>query len=315
MKVVIALGGNALDQSEHQGVYENQVLRVKTVARQIVEMIRAGHQVVITHGNGPQVGNLALQQECATSEVPPQPLHVLGAMSQGQIGYLIQRELGNLLRAESVHGSVVSVVTQVVVDKNDGAFLNPTKPIGPFYDRATADRLAKERGYVIKQVKPMGERIFRRVVPSPDPVRIVEAAQLCELVDSGTVVVASGGGGIPVMMDASGSLMGVDAVIDKDLAAERLAEAVKADHLLILTDVDKVKINYGKPGERKLDKMTVSEAKSFMEQGQFPAGSMGPKVLACIRFLEWGGKASAIAGLDEAAEAFKGHAGTQIVVG
>jgi carbamate kinase len=313
LKVVIALGGNALDSPEHQGVYALQVSRVRTASRQILEIINLGHQVVVTHGNGPQVGNLALQQEGSAEEVPPQPLHVLGAMTQGQIGYLIQRELGNLLRENSIKRDVVSVVTQVLVDKKDQAFGNPAKPVGPFYDEATAKKLSAARGYVIKRVKPNGDKVFRRVVPSPDPIRIIESDLLAALVENGAIVVASGGGGIPVIMDKKGKLQGVDAVIDKDLAAERLAEAVTADRLLILTDIDRVRLNYGRPEEKAISSMTLGQAKQYMREGHFLAGSMGPKVLACVRFLEWGGRSGSIASLGKASESLRGTAGTQVV--
>lgn len=314
LKVVIALGGNALDNREHPGAYEAQVENVLTASRQIFEIIKAGYQVVLTHGNGPQVGNLALQQEDSAAEVPPQPLHVLGSMTQGQIGYLLQRELGNILRENSIRRPVVSVVTQVLVDGKDKAFMNPTKPIGPFYDETTAKRLSKERGYKVVRVRPSGTKPFRRVVPSPEPLRIVEADFLSTLVGTGAVVVASGGGGIPVIPDSQGRLSGVDAVIDKDLAAEKLAEAVSADILLILTDVEKVKLNYGKPDEKSVDTMTFGDARKFMREGHFLDGSMGPKVLACMRFVEWGGRKGTITSLGKATEALCGSAGTQITM-
>lgn len=312
LRVVVALGGNALDGKARQGVYAAQVRNALAASRQILEIVKAGHQVVLTHGNGPQVGNLALQQELSAADVPPQPLHVLDSMTQGQIGYLLQREIGNALKGCSIARPVVSVVTQVVVDAKDGAFGDPTKPIGPFYDQGTAKRLAKERGYVIRRVKPRGARAFRRVVPSPEPIGIVEAGAISTLVRSGAIVVASGGGGVPVVPDRLGRLRGVDAVVDKDLAAEKLAEAVDADALLILTDVEKVKLSYGKSGERGIDRMTATEARRYAGEGHFPAGSMGPKVLACVRFVERGGALGVIASFRKGAEALEGRSGTRI---
>ena len=312
MKIILALGGNALERPEQAGTYEEQAGNVRIACEQIAILLKKGHRLVVTHGNGPQVGALALQG-AATREVPEQPLHVLGAMTQGEIGYLLQRELGNQLRAASIKRSVVSLVTQVIVRKEDPAFNNPTKPIGPFYDEETARRLAGERGFVVRKVLPKGRRQFRRVVPSPDPIRIVEAELIAALVETGAVVIASGGGGIPVVDDGTGRIAGVDAVIDKDLAAERLAEAVGADALLVLTNVESVKLNFGKSNESGLREVTVSEAKKYLAAGQFGAGSMGPKVLACIRFLEWGGKVGAISSLERATDVLEGVAGTRIV--
>ncbi|MDV3277083.1 MAG: carbamate kinase [Nitrososphaerales archaeon] len=309
---MLALGGNALGRPEQEGTYEEQAANVKLACAQVVKLLKKGHNLVLTHGNGPQVGALAIQS-AATREVPEQPLHVLGAMTQGEIGYLIQRELGNQLRAASLKRPVVALVTQVVVNRDDPAFQNPSKPIGPFYDETTAKRLATERGFVVKKVLPKGERQFRRAVPSPDPVRIVEAELIAGLVETGAVVISSGGGGIPVVSDGSGQLVGVDAVIDKDLGAERLAEAVSADALLVLTNIEKVKLNFGKSDEKDLDKLSVREAERYLAEGQFGSGSMGPKVLACIRFLKWGGKVGVISSLEKATEALDGTAGTRFV--
>jgi carbamate kinase len=313
LKLVVALGGNAIDRPESRGEYQEQVENVRSACRGIVEIVKAGHRVVVTHGNGPQVGNLAIQQELGSAEVPVQPLHVLGAMTQGQIGYLIQRELSNILTESSVRRRVVSVVTQTLVRPDDPAFKNPSKPIGPFYDRETALKLEKERGYTIRRVRTGSDKGYRRVVPSPDPLRIVEEEIVAALVETGAIVVASGGGGIPVVLDKGGRLVGVDAVIDKDLAAERLAEAVGAERLLILTNVERVMLNYGKRGEMALDSLTLKEAKRHLEEGQFPPGSMGPKVLACVRFVEWGGKEAAIGPLERAGDVLSGKAGTRIL--
>lgn len=311
MKIVVALGGNALLRPEEKGTYEETVENVKVVCRQILKLVQGGNQVALTHGNGPQVGNIALQQS-STTEVPEYPLHVLDAMTQGEIGYLVQRELGNLLHATGSDRQVVSLITQVLVDPRDPSFKNPTKPIGPFYTDQDAARVGRERGFVMKRVAKTGRRPYRRVVPSPDPVKIVESETLSQLMKTGAIVIAGGGGGIPVAKKDAG-YDGVDAVIDKDLCAEKIAEAVGADVLLILTNVDRVKADFGTPKERSIDRMTLSEAKALLAAGQFPAGSMGPKVTACVRFVEQGGKMGVIASIESAVEALDGSSGTRIV--
>ena len=312
MKLVVALGGNALLRPEQKGTYEEVTQNVKVVSAQILRLVELGHQILITHGNGPQVGNIALQQS-ATEEVPESPLHVLGAMTQGEIGYLVQRELGNLLRSRGFAGDVVSLITQVEVSADDPAFDNPSKPIGPFYSEADARRVREERGFVVKKVGKKGSRPFRRVVPSPEPVHIVESEAIAAMMGAGSIVVAGGGGGIPVVRKEGQAYEGVDAVIDKDLCAERLAEAVGAEVLLILTNVDSVKVDYGGPNERALAGVTVAEAKKMLAEGQFPPGSMGPKVTACVRFVEQGGRMGVIASLESAVDALEGTTGTRIL--
>ncbi|MDG7006769.1 MAG: carbamate kinase [Nitrososphaerota archaeon] len=314
MKLVLALGGNAILRPEQKGTYEEVVQNVREASKQIEKLVSMGHQLVLTHGNGPQVGNIALQQ-AATTEVPENPLHVLGAMTQGEIGYLVQRELGNVLRSSGVNKPVISLITQTLVSEDDPSFTNPTKPIGPFYTEAEAKRVQAERGFVIKKVAKGGPKPYRRVVPSPDPVRIIESDAIVEMIRSGSIVVAGGGGGIPVIRRKDSSLDGIDAVIDKDLDAERLAEDVGAEVLLILTNVDAVKLDFGTPRERSLDRVTVTEAKQMLAAGQFPLGSMGPKVLACIRFVEHGGKMGIVASLEKAVDALQGKAGTRVVPG
>ena len=312
MRLVVALGGNALERSDERGTYDEQLRNVRSACTDIVALIEAGHGVAVTHGNGPQVGNLVLQQEKSAVDIPIQPLHVLGSMTQGQIGYMIQRELTNLLKNKGLSSPVVTVITQILVDGNDAAFSNPTKPIGPFYDAEGADRLLKERGVPVMRVKPAGKRIYRRVVPSPEPLRIVEAETIGRLVESGSIVIACGGGGIPVVQNKKGELEGIDAVIDKDLAAEKLAESVQADGLLILTDVEAVKLDYGKPTERSVLRMTPQEARRLIAEGEFLKGSMMPKVMACLRFVEWGGERAIICALGDAADGLEGRAGTRI---
>jgi carbamate kinase len=309
--VVVALGGNAILQREQKGTFEEQLVNVYHTARQLAEMVLSGQwRIVVTHGNGPQVGNILLQQDAAKEVVPPMPMDACGAQSQGLIGYMIQQSLRNIL-AEKGRGDIpiATVVTQVLVDKDDPAFQNPTKPVGPFYSEEEARRLQTEKGW---QVVEDAGRGWRRVVPSPDPKAIVEREAIRMLVENRAIVIASGGGGIPVIKE-DGELKGVEAVIDKDLAGERLAEDVGADVFLILTDVDKVRLNYGRPDERPLDRMTVEEAKRYLAEGHFAKGSMEPKVKAAIRFVEAGGERAVIAALEQAVAALAGEAGTQVV--
>jgi carbamate kinase len=311
LKVVLALGGNALSRPDQKGTYEEEVANVRFVCRQLAQIIADGHQVVLTHGNGPQVGSLAIQ-EASTGDVPVQPLHVLDAMTQGEIGYLIQRELGNELRAAKLSIPVASVVTQVLVDWDDPAFKTPSKPIGPFYDEATAKTISREKGFMMKEINSRSKRGYRRVVPSPDPKSIIEEKVIALMLRAGYVVVAGGGGGIPVVRNSDGSYDGVDAVIDKDLCAEKIAESVGADTLMILTNVEKVNLDNGTERQRSLDSMTSEAAKQFLAAGQFPPGTMGPKVLACVRFVDWGGKQGIIGSLEHALDAMAGKAGTRI---
>lgn len=309
-RIVIALGGNAILKPGQEGRAEDQFNNVRSTCQQIVRMIEIGHQTVITHGNGPQVGAILLQNEEASRVVSAMSLDICGAESQGLIGYMIQQSLRNLLEERGIKVPVVTVVTQVLVDEKDSAFENPTKPVGPFYDEQEARELASERGFTVIDDSGRG---WRRVVPSPDPEGIIEEDAVKLLVESGTVVIASGGGGIPVV-EREGKLIGVEAVIDKDLAGERLATAVKANILLILTGVDGAALNYGTDEERFLDSITVREARQYYEQGHFAAGSMGPKVLAAIRFLENGGESCIIASLENAWSALQGEAGTRISI-
>ncbi|WP_258085090.1 carbamate kinase [Thermococcus thermotolerans] len=313
-RVVIALGGNAILQRGQKGTYEEQMANVMKTAKQIVDIILDGdYEVVITHGNGPQVGALLLHMDAgqATHGIPAQPMDVAGAMTQGQIGYMIQQAIRNELKRRGIDKPVATIVTQTIVDKNDPAFQHPSKPVGPFYDEETAKRLAKEKGWVVIEDSGRG---WRRVVPSPDPKGHVEAPVIVDLVEKGFIVIASGGGGVPVI-EEDGQLKGVEAVIDKDLAGERLAEEVNADIFMILTDVNGAAINFGKPDERWLGKVTVEELRRYYEEGHFKKGSMGPKVLAAIRFVEWGGERAVIAHLEKAVDALEGKTGTQVIKG
>jgi len=309
--ILIALGGNAIKKADETGTAEQQFQNVIETCKHISEIIKRGYRVVITHGNGPQAGNLLIQQEKASKLVPPQPLDVVVAMTQGQIGYMLQQTLITYLKKARLNLSVATVLTQVLVDKNDPDFKNPSKPVGPFYTKKEAEKLAK-KGYIIKKVRPIGEKAYRRVVPSPDPLAIIEQDTIRQLVEAGVIVIASGGGGIPVILEEDGILKGVEAVIDKDLAGERLAEVVNADVFLILTDVEKVKLRYGKPNEEDIDRMTIVEAQKYLKEGHFLPGSMEPKIIACIRFLESGGEKAIITTLDKAVEALEGKTGTLI---
>ncbi len=307
--IVIALGGNAILQPGQNGTVDEQMENVDSTAEQVAELIAQGHRVVITHGNGPQVGALLIQQEAGRDRVPPMPLDVCGAESQGQIGYMLQQSIGKMLARRSIPRPVATVITQMVVDPNDPAFANPTKPVGPFYSAYYAEQRMKETGE--KWIEDAG-RGWRRVVPSPDPIRIVEQDAILSLVRTGAIVIANGGGGIPVI-EKGGFYKGVEAVIDKDLGGECLARDVGADVLLILTDVAHVALHYKTPHQVDLHTVQLDDLIRYQQEGHFNAGSMGPKVEACRRFVERGGEAAIIAQLDKAVEAIHGNAGTRIV--
>lgn len=312
--VVLALGGNAIQPSTSKGSFEEQYRNVDITAAQIADLIKRNYKVVITHGNGPQVGNLMVQQESATPEVPAQPLAICGAMTQGQIGYMLQSRLAHHLYDNcGLQSPVTTLVTRVAVDPNDPAFKNPTKPIGAFFTKEEAEELKKTRGYDMIEAAPEKEKSWRRVVYSPKPVEIVEAEVISHLLDNHVVVISCGGGGIPVVKQEDGSFKNVEAVIDKDLTACLLAKQVDADYLMILTDVEKVAINWGKPDQKDLDKLSPDEAQKLHDEGQFPGGSMGPKVLASADFVRWGGNASIITSLDKAKEALNQETGTWFV--
>ena len=312
MIIVIALGGNAITQAQERGTTEEQFHNVDVTAKQIAKVVKAGYRLVVTHGNGPQAGALLIQQEESDSLVPAQTLAVCGAMTQGQIGWMVQNRLAYWLDREGISDPVCTVVTQVVVSDEDPDFQDPSKPVGPFYTRTEAERLARDKGYVVKEVKPGNEKGWRRVVPSPEPLDIVEKRGINALIDSGAIVIASGGGGIPVKRNGDGSFTGVEAVIDKDRAGFKLAQAVNADAFLILTDVETVMLNFGKPDQKPLERLTVEEAEAYLAEGHFLAGSMGPKVEAAIRFARWSGKEAVITSLDRALEAVQGATGTHI---
>lgn len=308
-KFVIALGGNALQTKNSAPTAEAQLEVVKQTCEYIAELSANGYELAIVHGNGPQVGRILLASETAKDVVPPMPFDVCGAMSQGYIGYHIQQALRYALAQRNMNIPVVSLITQMVVESSDPAFKNPTKPIGPFYTKEEAEKLVAEKGYDVKEDAGRG---YRRVVASPLPRRIVEIDDVKRLWND-TIVITCGGGGIPVVENANGTLNGVAAVIDKDYAAELLAEQVDADALMILTEVEKVAINWGKPNQESLDHMSLAEAARYCEEGHFAPGSMLPKVQAAMKFVRTNpGKKAIITSLDKAIDALEGKTGTVV---
>lgn len=305
--MILAIGGNALAPAG-LGEFADQEERARSVARTAVGIVQEGDRLLIVHGNGPQVGALAMAQEAVSREVPPQPLFALGAMTQGQLGYLIAQAVGDALVAAGSERTVAAVVTQVVVDRDDPAFANPTKPIGPFFSEGRAKRLADARGWSVVEDSGRG---WRRVVPSPLPQEVVEADEIRRLLDGGEVVIACGGGGVPVAREGS-DLVGVDAVIDKDFAASLVGRLVGATSLLLVTGVDTVLLDFGTPRQRAVDTMTVREARAHLADGQFPPGSMGPKIEAAAQFVEAAGGAAIVTSLERVADALHGRTGTRI---
>ncbi|HDQ14060.1 MAG TPA: carbamate kinase [Sediminispirochaeta sp.] len=312
-RIVIALGGNAIKQADERGTTEEQFRNVDATARQISKIIEKGYKVVVTHGNGPQAGALLIQQEEAEPDVPAQTLATCGAMTQGQIGWAMQNRLSYHLAADGQPHPVCTVVTQVEVSDEDPDFKDPSKPVGPFYTAEEAKKLETEKGYIVKEVKPNTAKPWRRVVPSPEPLSIIEKEAINALIDSGAIVIASGGGGIPVKKLPDDGLEGVDAVIDKDRAGFKLSQAVKADKFMILTDVEHVYIRFNTPEQKELGELTVAEAEKYLADGEFLKGSMGPKVEAAVRFVKWSGKPAIITSLHHAMEAIEGKTGTRIV--
>ncbi len=306
---VIALGGNAILPADGEGTIEKQREVTRKTMRQVCSLIKAGRKVILTHGNGPIVGNIIERGEAVKDHIPPMPIDVCGADSQGGIGYMIQQILGSELRNLGFEKEVVSLISQVRVAGDDDAFENATKPIGPFYSSEEKKVIEKEKNWIMK--KDAEGRGFRRVVPSPTPLEIIEAPIISKLLKLDVVVIAVGGGGIPVVRREAG-LEGVEAVIDKDRAASVLSEDVKADRLIILTNVDQVYINYGKPDQKPIGKIALSELTKLYKDYEFPAGSMGPKVRAAIEFLESGGEEAIISHASHLLDACEGKVGTHI---
>ena len=311
MKLVIAIGGNSLIKDKEHRTVEDQYKAVLETSQHIIKLAEAGHDIVITHGNGPQVGFILLRSEIAEKQVGlhPIPLDACGADTQGAIGYAIQRAIYNISKSKGLDKQAVTVVTQVLVDKNDTAFKNPTKPIGPFYTKEEAEE-KKKLGWDIVEDAGRG---FRRVVPSPLPKKIIEKEAIEDLLDKKFIVVAVGGGGIPVVENEKGELEGVAAVIDKDFASSLLAKEIKADIFIISTAVETVYLNYGTPEQKAINKMTLSEAKRYLKEGHFAKGSMEPKIKAVIEFIENGGKKASITNPENIMRAINGETGTTII--
>lgn len=310
-RIVVALGGNALSKDGKASAKDQQEV-ARTTAIGLVKLIQAGHDLVIVHGNGPQIGNIILHEEAINTEkTPTMPIDVCGAMSQGQIGYWLQNALQNELQKHKINRPVASIITQVLIDKSDPAFKNPTKPIGPFYSEEEARKLSAERNFSIKEDSGRG---WRKVVPSPLPVDVIESDLVEIALKNKAIIVAAGGGGIPVCYNDQGDLIGLEAVIDKDFAASKLASLIEADILLILTAVDQVMINYNQENQSALDQISVDQALNYIVEGHFAPGSMLPKIEASIKFVVGSGeRMSIITSPENALSAINGQAGTRIV--
>lgn len=306
---LIAFGGNALLRPEDRGTQEEQIARARQAARWLAEIVRHGYKLVIVHGNGPQVGNILVQAEEASTKIPPQSLDVAVAQTEGSMGFMLQQAMRNRLESVGLPSSVVSILTEVEVDPNDVAFKRPTKPIGPFFTRYRAEALARDHGWTVREDAGRG---WRKVVPSPRPLRILGLETIRSVLAGANVVIAAGGGGIPVVRGRDGQWRGIEAVIDKDHASALLGAELGVDLFIILTGVDRVSIDFGKPDERKLDAMSVAEARAHLAAGQFPAGSMGPKIEAAIEFVVRSGHDVLITDPEHLREALDGQAGTRI---
>jgi carbamate kinase len=306
---LIAFGGNAILPENRRGLQSEQVKNAQKAARLMIHVVKKGYDLIIVHGNGPQVGNLLMQMEEAINKIPPFSLEICDAMTEGSMGYMLERAIINELRKNSLDREVATLITQVVVDKEDTAFDNPTKPIGPFYAKYRAQMLARQKKW--KMIEDAG-RGYRKVVPSPRPIDIVPKRVIQDLVHSGKIVITAGGGGIPIIIDGNGLFQGVEAVIDKDHAASLIASEGKADLFIILTNVNRVFLNYGKPDEKPIDEMSVDQAQTYLDQGQFPPGSMGPKIQAAIDYIHHGGKEVLITSANHLKAALLSRSGTKI---
>ncbi len=307
--LVVAIGGNALREPGGVAKPEEWFRVLARSLPPLVELVGRGFRLILTHGNGPQVGDELLRMELAKKTVPPLSLDLCGAETQGSLGYAIQQVFGNLCRARGLEVPVATIVTRVVVDPKDRAFQRPTKPIGPFYTATQAKQLARQKGWALVEDARRG---YRRVVPSPRPLRVLEAEMVRRLSEGGAVPIACGGGGVPVVETPEG-YRGVEAVVEKDHATEVLATALAADRLLFLTGVERVAVNFGTPQQVGIERLTVRDARALLAAGEFPAGSMGPKVEAGVRFVEEGGREAIITSLDRVRAAIDGEAGTHIV--
>lgn len=307
MKIVIALGGNAIIKKGEKQNYSNLINNIKKTCKNIIPVLK-NNKIVITHGNGPEIGYLAIQNEIAKFKVPAMPLDVLGAESQALIGYIFEEQLRNSLRENKINNSVATLITQTLVNKNDNAFRNPTKPIGPFYNKKQSIELRKKGFYVIEDAG----RGYRRVVPSPKPIKIIESDVIKDLINKKIIVIAAGGGGIPVYQK-NNYLYGIEAVIDKDLASQVLANSIKAETLLILTGVDYVYLNYLQKNQKTIHKMTIKQAQEYLKEGHFLEGSMKPKIQAAINFIKNGGKKVIITNPNDVMKALNNKSGTLII--
>ncbi len=307
--VVIALGGNAILGAKEKGTVEEQTFNLERTAKAILEVAEEGKSIVITHGNGPQIGAILLQNEAAKENVPPMPIDVCVAESQGMLGYLIEKALRNEASRRNRDIEIATILTQTLVHKDDPDFGAPSKPVGPFYDRTEALKLQQQRAYRMSEDAGRG---WRRVVPSPSPIRVIEAPEIEKLVEEGFIVIANGGGGIPVIEEA-GEILGVEAVVDKDLSSQKLASEIHASTLLLLTDVKRVYLNYGRSDQTEIEEMSGEEARKYLVAGHFLRGSMEPKVRAALQFVEAGGMLAGIGALEDAFDIVSGKAGTRIV--
>jgi carbamate kinase len=309
-RIVIAFGGNASYPPTIKGLASEQMELIAQASRHLVRIVESGYKLVLTHGNGPVVGNILFRMARSANELPPMPMDICVAHSQGGMGYMLQQTLSNELRRHGLDTTVASIVTQVEVDAQDPGFANPTKPVGRFFSVEEAERLSREQGWQFVEDSGRGQR---RVVPSPVPVRIVEMPAVEALLAAGVIPIAVGGGGIPVTCDADGCYEGVSAVIDKDLTSAMLALELGAETLVMLTGVDRVAVDFGKPTQRAMDRMTVADAKRHRDDGQFPPGSMGPKIDAALLYLESGGREVIITSIECLPDALQSRAGTRIV--
>jgi carbamate kinase len=306
---LIAFGGNALLPENQRGLQEEQMRNAQHAARLMVYIVRKGYELIIVHGNGPQVGNLLIQMEEAVTKIPPFSLDVCDAMTEGSMGFMLEKAVVNELRTRSIDKEVATLVTQVVVDREDPAFVNPTKPVGPFYTKYRAQTLAKEKKWTMVEDAGRG---YRKVVPSPKPIDVVSKWVIRDLVCAGRIVIAAGGGGIPIIINGRGLFEGVEAVIDKDHVASLIAREVKVDLFIILTGIERVFLDFGTPQERPIESLTVEQAREYLAQGQFPRGSMGPKIEAAIEYIQAGGKEVLITSASHLKAALLHRSGTRL---
>jgi carbamate kinase len=306
---LIAFGGNAILPEAQRGLQSEQINNAQKAAQLMIHVVKKGYDLILVHGNGPQVGNLLIQMEESITKVPPFSLEVCDAMTEGSMGFMLEKAIINELRKNSVDKDVATLITQVVVDREDQAFENPTKPVGPFYTKYRAQMLRREKKWAMIEDAGRG---YRKVVPSPRPIDVIPKRIIRELVHSGKIVIALGGGGVPVIINGRGLFEGVEAVIDKDYAASLVAREVKAELFIILTNVDRVYLNYGKPDEEPIGVMTVKQAEEHLSQGQFPPGSMGPKIKAAIEYIKGGGKEVLITSANHLKASLINRSGTKI---